>query len=91
MAENVSLDGEISRILASDTSQRLTNELKTINSRDSRIEEEILMKSTQIARLQTFLRGELANIQGIVEENSRLKKEVEVLQRGEEVRAGRCG
>lgn len=91
MAENVSLDGEISRILASDTSQRLTSELKTINSRDSRIEEEILMKSTQIARLQTFLRGELANIQGIVEENSRLKKEMEVLQRGEEVRAGRCG
>jgi hypothetical protein len=34
------------------------------------------MKSTQIAKLQNYLRNELANIQGIVEENNRLKKEI---------------
>jgi peptidoglycan hydrolase CwlO-like protein len=81
MTAQASIDTEISRILASDTTRELASQLKTFNSREIRIEEEILMKSAQINKLQNYLKDEISNIHAIVEENTRLKKEMEGYRR----------
>ncbi len=75
------LDNEVTRILSSETSKTLLTQLKSMTSHESKIEEELLLKTAQINKLQTYLRTEIDNIQGIVETNTRLQREKETLRR----------
>ena len=58
----------------------MVSQLKYLNSYESRVDQELKAKSEQIAKLQHYLREEIANIQAIVTENSSLKKENEALK-----------
>ena len=50
------LDNEVTRILSSETSKTLLTQLKSMTSHESKIEEELLLKTAQINKLQTYLR-----------------------------------
>ena len=75
------LDSEVTRILSSDTSKTLLSQLRSYTSTEATIEEELLLKTAQINKLQTILRSEIDNIHSIVEVNNRLKLDNEALRK----------
>lgn len=75
------LDSEVTRILSSDTSKTLLSQLRSYTSAEATIEEELLLKTAQINKLQTILRSEIDNIHSIVEVNNRLKLDNEALRK----------
>ena len=80
MTANTQQEDEVTRILTSELSSQLVHEMKTASGQDSRIEEELKEKTEQISTIQNYLKNEISNIQGIVEGNGRLKREMEVMQ-----------
>lgn len=81
MKDDNPLQREVSRILHSDPTNELNSQLKYLNSYEARIEQELMAKTTQITQLQSYLKDEIANIQKIVDENARLKKELDAAKK----------
>lgn len=80
MSQANPIQEQLSRIFHSQAPTQLVSQLKYLNSYESRVEQELKAKSEQIAKLQNYLREEIANIQAIVTDNNSLKKENEALK-----------